>query len=136
MGQVKADVAFIPLLSQKIILDNVLIDNVAFGQLRREKGEVFRLPGQSFQDILDVLPSKEEIPTKDELLARSALQTPAAVASAKTLKTQYIEPLRVQAKNLPTKADIDAYQAQFDALKRPITTILRHCSTPRHSGMK
>lgn len=118
VGQVKADVAFIPLLSQKIILDNVLIDNVAFGQLRREKGEVFRLPGQSFQDILDVLPSKEEIPTKDELLARSALQTPAAVASAKTLKTQYIEPLRVQAKNLPTKADIDAYQAQFDALKK------------------
>lgn len=118
VGQVKADVEFIPLLSQKIILDNVLIDNVAFGQLRRKKGEVFRLPGQSFQDMLDGLPSKEDIPSKDELLARSALQTPAAVASAKTLKTQYIEPLRIQAKHLPTKADIDAYKAQFDALKK------------------
>ena len=118
VGQVKADVAFIPLLSQKIILDNVLIDNVAFGQLRTEAGEVYRPPGQSFQDMLDGLPSKEDIPTQDELLARSALQTPAAVESAKTLKTEYIEPLRTQAKNLPTKADIDAYKTQFEALKK------------------
>jgi uncharacterized protein (TIGR03545 family) len=70
VGQVKADVEFIPLLSQKVIVDNVLIDKVAFSQLRAQAGDVYRQPGPSLQDILDGLPSKDGIPTKDELLAR------------------------------------------------------------------
>lgn len=118
VGQVKADVEFIPLLSQKIILDNVLIDNVAFNQQRAAEGEVYRQPGPSLQDILAGLPSKEDIPTKDELLARSALQTPGAVKSAKETKTKYIEPLQAKADTLPTKADIAAYKTQFNALKQ------------------
>lgn len=118
VGQVKADVAFIPLLSQKIILDNVLIDQVAFNQQRTSVGEVYRQPGPSLQDLLAGLPSKDDIPSKDELLARSALQTPGAVKSAKGIKAKYIEPLQMKAETLPTKEDIAAYKAQFNALKQ------------------
>lgn len=118
VGQVKADVAFIPLLSQKIILDNVLIDQVAFNQQRTSVGEVYRQPGPSLEDLLAGLPSKDDIPSKDELLARSALQTPGAVKSAKGIKAKYIEPLQIKAETLPTKEDIAAYKAQFNALKQ------------------
>ncbi|MBT4882503.1 MAG: TIGR03545 family protein [Glaciecola sp.] len=118
VGQVKADVEFIPLLSQKVIVDNVLIDKVAFSQLRAQAGDVYRQPGPSLQDILARLPSKDDIPTKDELLARSALQTPEAVKAAKETKAKYIEPLQAAAKSLPTKADIAAYKAQFNTLKQ------------------
>jgi uncharacterized protein (TIGR03545 family) len=118
VGQVKADVEFIPLLSQKVIVDNVLIDKVAFSQLRAQAGDVYRQPGPSLQDILDGLPSKDGIPTKDELLARSALQTPEEVKAAKETKAKYIEPLQAAAKSLPTKADIAAYKAQFNTLKQ------------------
>lgn len=118
VGQVKADVAFIPLLSQKIILDNVLIDQVAFNQQRTSVGEVYRQPGPSLEDLLAGLPSKDDIPSKDELLARSALQTPGAVKSAKGIKAKYIEPLQMKAETLPTKEDIAAYKAQFNALKQ------------------
>lgn len=118
VGQVKADVAFIPLLSQKIILDNVLIDQVSFNQQRTSVGEVYRQPGPSLQDLLAGLPSKDDIPSKDELLARSALQTPGAVKSAKGIKAKYIEPLQMKAETLPTKEDIAAYKAQFNALKQ------------------
>lgn len=118
VGQVKADVAFIPLLSKKIILDNVLIDQVAFNQQRTSVGEVYRQPGPSLQDLLAGLPSKDDIPSKDELLAHSALQTPGAVKSAKGIKAKYIEPLQMKAETLPTKEDIAAYKAQFNALKQ------------------
>lgn len=118
VGQVKADVAFIPLLSQKIILDNVLIDQVSFNQQRTSVGEVYRQPGPNLQDLLAGLPSKDDIPSKDELLARSALQTPGAVKSAKGIKAKYIEPLQIKAETLPTKEDIAAYKAQFNALKQ------------------
>lgn len=118
VGQVKADVAFIPLLSQKIILDNVLIDQVSFNQQRTSVGEVYRQPGPNLQDLLAGLPSKDDIPSKDELLARSALQTPGAVKSAKGIKAKYIEPLQMKAETLPTKEDIAAYKAQFNALKQ------------------
>lgn len=118
IGQVRADVEFIPLLSQKILLDNVLIDELAFSQLRREEGKVFRPPNQHFQKILDGLPSIEDISTKDEMLARLSLQTPAALESVKAIKASHIEPLKTQAKNLPTKADIKAYKVAFDALKK------------------
>ena len=63
-------------------------------------------------------PVKDGIPTKDELLARSALQTPEAVKAAKETKAKYIEPLQAAAKSLPTKADIASYKAQFNTLKQ------------------
>jgi uncharacterized protein (TIGR03545 family) len=118
VGQVKADVEFIPLLSQKVILDNVLIDKVAFNQPRVQAGDVYRQPGPSLQDLLAGLPSKDDIPTKDELLARSALQTPGAVKAAKETKAKYIEPLQAKVQSLPTKEDIAAYKAQFNTLKQ------------------
>ncbi len=118
VGTIQADVEFAPLLSQKIVLDNVLIDQVAFNQARTNNGAVFRPPGPSLQDILSGLPSKEDIPSKEDLLARSALQTPGAVAAAKATQAQYLTPLKTQYESLPNKADIENYKTQFKALQK------------------
>lgn len=114
---ISADVAFIPLLSSKVIVDELVIVGMEFNQARAVEGTVFRPPGPSFSELLATLPNQNDIPSKDELLARSSLQTPLAVAAAQNTKEKYVDPLQEKYAALPDKEKIAAYKKTFNELK-------------------
>lgn len=114
---VMADVAFMPLISGKVIVDKLDIVDLAFNQGRAERGEVYRPPGPSFSELLATLPNQNDIPSKDELLARSSLQTPIAVAAAQDTKEKYVQPLQEKYAALPDKEKLAAYKKTFNELK-------------------
>lgn len=114
---ISADVAFIPLLSSKVIVDELVIVGMEFNQARAVEGTVFRPPGPSFSELLATLPNQNDIPSKDELLARSSLQTPLAVAAAQNTKEKYVDPLQEKYAALPDKEKLAAYKKTFNELK-------------------
>jgi len=114
---VMADVAFMPLISGKVIVEQLDIVELAFNQRRTEHGEVYRPPGSSFSELLATLPNQNDIPSKDELLARSNLQTPIAIAAAQDTKEKYVQPLQEKYAALPDQEKLTGYKKTFNELK-------------------
>ncbi|WP_164084649.1 TIGR03545 family protein [Alteromonas flava] len=112
--QAFADVEFGPLLSKKLIANEVNIDGVAFGTARASAGAVYRQPEPAGNFGF---PSLEDVPSVDELLQNSPLKTTAAVTQAQQTVQKHEAILKEQFEALPSKARIDEYKAQIKALQ-------------------
>lgn len=112
--QAFVEVELMPLLSAKLIAEELVVDGIAFGQPRTSPGEVLRQPdpnnGFGF-------PTVEDLPSVDELLANSPLKTTKAVEEAQAVYAKHGETLQQQYEALPSKEQIEQYKAEIEALK-------------------
>lgn len=117
VGEANADVELASLLSEPIIVNSLSVLDVKFDQARESEGDVYRPPSPplTFADIKQQ--ATDAIPTVDELLARSPLQTLTAVEQAKSTYETYSTSIEESYKALPTEARIEEYKAQIEALK-------------------
>ncbi|WP_026376389.1 TIGR03545 family protein [Aestuariibacter salexigens] len=113
-----ADVEFWPLLKGKVIVPNLVVEQMAFSQPRRQPGQVYRQPdpNSSMAQMKELL-KLPKVPSVDELLADSPLKTAAAVEQAKQTYQQYDDTLKAQYEALPNKKKLEDYKARFEALK-------------------
>ncbi|QJR80406.1 TIGR03545 family protein [Alteromonas pelagimontana] len=117
IGTAKADVELLPLLSERIVITQLDMLDVKFDQARQTPGEVYRQPTHalSFEEIKNK--AKEAIPTVDELLARSPLQTTAAVQQAQKVYSVYAEGLQNDYQTLPDQTRLNYYKDQIKQLQ-------------------
>ncbi|MEW9798456.1 TIGR03545 family protein [Alteromonas sp. CYL-A6] len=117
IGTASADVALMPLLSNRVVVNQLSVLEVQFDQPRTSPGEVYRVPERSL--TFDEMKQKvqEDIPSVDELLARNPLKTSAAVEQAQDTYAQYEASLKESYQTLPDKARLDYYKSQIEGLK-------------------
>ncbi|TDF38314.1 TIGR03545 family protein [Alteromonadaceae bacterium M269] len=112
-----ADVEILPLLMQKVVINNLQVTGVEFDQERSKPGEVYRQPDakQSFIPSFDE--GDVELPDIDDLIAKSPLKTTKAIADAEAAYALHKTQLEAQYKALPNKEKLENYKQQIEALK-------------------
>lgn len=117
VGNANADVELAPLLSDKVIVNNLNLLEVQFDTERNAPGEVYRVPERSlsFDEIKSK--AKDAVPSVDELLERNPLKTTAAVEDAKAAYETYGKGLKEDYESLPDKSRIDYYKTQIAQLQ-------------------
>jgi len=113
-ANIQADVALMPLLSSKLIMENLVIDELAFNTARASEGEVYR---QANTNSGFAFPTLDDLPSVDEVLANSPLQTTAAIAQAQETYQKYELPLQEKYAELPKKEKIEDYKAQLKTIQ-------------------
>jgi uncharacterized protein (TIGR03545 family) len=119
-AKIQADIELSPLLLRKVIIDNLVISGIQFGTQRASEGSVFRS-----SDSVDkpsafeaFLPNKEDLPSVDEVLARSPLKTTKAIEEAQAAYERHKEVIATQYKNLPSKDKLAEYKKQIEVLSK------------------
>ncbi|WP_100643740.1 TIGR03545 family protein [Alteromonas facilis] len=114
IAQAFADVEVGPLLKKKLIANELTIDGITFGQPRKAVGEVYRQPDPA---PLFGFPTADDIPSVDELLANSPLQTTHAIEDAQKVYSHYSTTLQSDFAALPNKERVDFYKAEVKKLQ-------------------
>lgn len=117
IGTAQADVELMPLLSNRVIVNNLKLLEVQFDQPRETPGEVYRQPTNSLSFDEIKAKAKEAVPSVDELLARNPLKTSAAIEEAQQTYSQYSEGLKSDYESLPDKERLEYYKTQINQLK-------------------
>lgn len=119
-AKISADIELSPLLLRKVIIDNLIVSGVQFGTERATEGAVFRKTNaQGERSVLEELfPNKEDLPSVDEVLARSPLKTTKAIEEAQAAYDRHKEGIATQYKNLPSKDKLAEYKKQIEALSK------------------
>ncbi|MEP7705566.1 TIGR03545 family protein [Paraglaciecola sp. 25GB23A] len=119
-AKISADIELSPLLLRKVIIDNLIVSGVQFGTERAREGEVFRKTNaQGERSVLEELfPNKEDLPSVDEVLARSPLKTTKAIEEVQAAYDRHKEGIATQYKNLPSKDKLAEYKKQIEALSK------------------
>lgn len=118
--KISADIELSPLLLRKVIIDNLIVSGVQFGTERATEGAVFRKTNaQGERSVFEELfPNKEDLPSVDEVLARSPLKTTKAIEEAQAAYDRHKEGIATQYKNLPSKDKLAEYKKQIEALSK------------------
>lgn len=118
VGTASADVELMPLLSDRVVVDQLSLLDVQFDTERKEPGEVYRVPTQSltFDEIKQK--AKASVPSVDELLERNPLKTTAAVENAQQTYAKYAGTLKEDYQALPDDERLAYYKAEIEQLKR------------------
>ncbi|WP_438864722.1 TIGR03545 family protein [Neptunicella sp.] len=114
LASISADIELMPLLMNKIIIDQLTATGVKFNQPRENAGEVYRQPEQSIVD--QALPDATTLPSVDDILAKSPLKTTQAIEQAQLAYQQHRETLQQHYANLPDKAVLKDYQTRIKTL--------------------
>lgn len=114
IASLAADVDLMPLLGGKVIVENLIVDDVAFGTTRQAPGEVYR---KAEKPSNFAFPTLEDLPSVDEVLENTPLKTTAAISNAKTVYEKYEVPLKSRYEALPDEEKLNAYKAQVKALQ-------------------
>jgi uncharacterized protein (TIGR03545 family) len=119
-AKISADIELSPLLLRKVIIDNLIVSGVQFGTERATEGALFRKTNaQGERSVLEELfPNKEDLPSVDEVLARSPLKTTKAIEEAQAAYGRHKEGIATQYKNLPSKDKLAEYKKQIEALSK------------------
>ncbi len=107
------NVELMPLLSNKVIVDNLIASNIEFGTRRQQPGEVYA-PVDSTSSF--AFPTLEDLPSVDDVLDNTPLKTTEAVAQAQSVYEKYNTPLSNQYDALPSKDKISAYKQRIKTL--------------------
>jgi uncharacterized protein (TIGR03545 family) len=111
----KADVDFMPLLNKKLIVNELIVQDVEFDTKRASAGEVFVQPDAQASNF--AFPTLADLPSVDEVLAKSPLKTTAAVVEAQKVVEEYKQPIQDKYAALPSKDKLSAYKERLEALK-------------------
>lgn len=115
LAKVKADVDLMPLLNRKLIVNELIVQDVEFDTKRESAGAVYvqsDAQGSSF-----AFPTLADLPSVDQILEKSPLKTTAAVAEANKVVQQYKQPLQDKYAALPSQDKLSAYKKRLNALQ-------------------
>jgi uncharacterized protein (TIGR03545 family) len=115
VGLIKADVELLPLLGKKLIVDELIVQDVEFDTKRASEGEVYAQADAQASTF--AFPTLEDLPSVDDVLENSPLKTTAAVAEASEVVEKYKTPLKEKYDALPSKDKLAAYKEKLEALK-------------------
>jgi len=115
VAKVKADLDFMPLLNKKLIVNELIVQDVEFDTQRQSAGAVYVKPDAQVSSF--AFPTLADLPSVDQILAKSPLKTTAAVAEAQKVVQQYQQPLQDKYAALPSKDKLTAYKARLKALQ-------------------
>ena len=117
-AQISANIELSPLLLRKVIIDNLAITGVQFGTPRTTEGAVYRHSDNPDAPSVfeDLFPDKAELPSVDEVLARSPLKTTEAIEQTQAAYEQHKDVISEQYKNLPSQDKLAEYKQQIKAL--------------------
>jgi uncharacterized protein (TIGR03545 family) len=115
VAKVKADVDFMPLLNNKLIVNELIVQDVEFDTQRESAGAVYLQPDAQASSF--AFPTLADLPSVDQILKKSPLKTTAAVAEAQKVVQQYQQPLQDKYAALPSKDKLSAYKERLKALQ-------------------
>lgn len=115
ISMLKADVNFMPLLSKKLIIDNLIVQDVEFDTKRDSAGAIYVQPDAQTSSF--AFPTLADLPSVDDILEKSPLKTTAAVAEAKRVLKQYKRPIQDKYATLPNKQKLIAYKERLNVLQ-------------------
>ncbi len=116
--EITAKIDLVPLLLRKVIIDDLTITGVKVNQLRDSEGDVYRAPESAEEDVDSIFTSAEDIPSVDEILAKSPLKTTKAVEETQKAYEKHSEKLQQQYAQLPDKAKLADYKERISALSK------------------
>jgi uncharacterized protein (TIGR03545 family) len=116
IAMLKTDVNFMPLLSKKLIIDNLIVQDVEFDTKRDSAGTIYVQPDAQTSSF--AFPTLADLPSVDDILEKSPLKTTAAVAEAKRVLEQYKLPIQNKYATLPSKEKLIAYKDRIKALQQ------------------
>jgi uncharacterized protein (TIGR03545 family) len=117
-SEITAQIDLVPLLLRKVIIDDLTISGVEVNQLRESEGDVYRVPDSTEDDAASISPSSEDIPSVDEILAKSPLKTSKAVEETQQAYDKHSEKLQQQYAQLPDKAKLADYKERMTTLSK------------------
>jgi uncharacterized protein (TIGR03545 family) len=115
IAMLKADVNFMPLLSKKLIIGDLIVQNVEFDTKRDSAGAIYVQPDAQTSSF--AFPTLADLPSVDDILEKSPLKTTAAVAEAKRVFEQYKRPIQDKYATLPSKQKLIAYKERLRVLQ-------------------
>nr|WP_297349585.1 TIGR03545 family protein [uncultured Glaciecola sp.] len=116
VARVKADVDFIPLLNKKLIVNELIVQDVEFDTQRESAGAVYVQPDAQASNF--AFPTLSDLPSVDQILEKSPLKTTAAVAEAQKVVQQYQQPLQDKYAALPSTDKLTTYKERLKALQK------------------
>ncbi|MDT0627360.1 TIGR03545 family protein [Alteromonas sp. W364] len=115
VGMIKADVDLLPLLGKKLIVEELIVQDVEFDTKRASEGAVYAQTDAQASTF--AFPTLEDLPSVDDVLNNSPLKTSAAVAEASEVVEKYKTPLKEKYDALPNKEKLATYKEKLKALK-------------------
>ncbi|MFT6804924.1 MAG: hypothetical protein ACJAWT_000320 [Glaciecola sp.] len=115
VAKVKADVDFMPLLNKKLIVNELIVQDVEFDTQRQSAGAVYVKPDAQASSF--AFPTFADLPSVDQILEKSPLKTTAAIAEAQKVVQQYQQPLQDKYAALPSKDKLTLYKERLKALQ-------------------
>ena len=115
LESISADIELLPLLRDKIIIDELSATNLAFDQPRAQEGRVYDSVTETVRARVDA--SGASLPSVDEVLTRSPLQTTRAIENAQAVYQEHSTALENAYQNLPTRESLDSYRQRLEALQ-------------------
>ena len=119
-AKISADIELSPLLLRKVIIDNLIVSGVQFGTERASEGEVFRVNSADAAKtaLKELFPSKADLPSVDEVLARSPLKTTRAIEEAQAAYQKHKDTIAGEYQKLPSKDKLVEYKKQIEVLSK------------------
>lgn len=115
IAKASADVDLMPLLNKKLIVEQLVMQDIEFDTKRSRAGEVYVQPDAQASNF--AFPTLADLPSVDDVLAKSPLKTTAAVVEAQKVVAQYKQPIQEKYAALPSKDKLGEYKARIQALK-------------------
>lgn len=105
-----------PALLGYYVINDLAINDAAYGSKRAKEGAVYRQPNAKGEQtsLADVL--KSELPSAEDILARVDLQSPAKAQALQALAAKEKAALQKLPEQLPNKETLAKYQAEIKAL--------------------
>ena len=115
IATLKANIDFMPLLNKKLIVNELILQNVEFDTKRASAGEVYVQADAQTPHF--AFPTLADLPSVDEILEKSPLKTTSAVLQAQKVVGQYQQPIQEKYAALPNKDKFTAYRKRLERLK-------------------
>jgi len=117
IAQAHAQIYLAPLLRRKVIIENLSVTELRFAQQRSSVGEVYRQPIEmTKQGLKRLLPEQPELPSVEELLAKSPLKTTKAIEEVQQTYQKNEQKLTQLYQQLPDKNKLLNYQTRIKTL--------------------
>jgi len=113
---VSAKIDLAPLLLRKLIIDSLIISGVQLGSLRGSAGDVYRKIAEEPSQAEDIFADAKELPSVDDILAKSPLKTTKAIEGTLAVYAKYSDTLQHQYAALPEKDKLADYQKRIKTL--------------------
>lgn len=115
IATLNANIDFMPLLNKKLIVNELILQNVEFDTKRASAGEVYVQADAQTPHF--AFPTLADLPSVDEILEKSPLKTTSAVLQAQKVVGQYQQPIQEKYAALPNKDKFTAYKKRLERLK-------------------